>query len=336
VHSQLTHAREWKRLFDGVNETATQLYLIIDERMRERGIYEVLGDEWMSLDELRERLGIDAPVMHRFRLAMEALRNLGLLELDGDRARVRSSERPNVDLDTELIAWTFGPLLDAYLAMYRSDVVFDPNFALQFDEGMDDIWDGLLNANINLLPRDLAVEWVSTRGGRVLDLGFGTPYTLRQLAEAVGDDGRVCGLDISDHFVRRAQNELADVGQMDEVVCADINDGLGMFEDDSFDGVMFTGALHFVTDLDAHFAEVRRVLKPRMRVNMGMFFIDKPCYSGPGLQLHRSFFNPPGILRSEHEVVDALWRHGFELTTAIHVGCYCSLFLEQRSLVQGV
>jgi SAM-dependent methyltransferase len=334
MDSLLTETSDWKRIFDGVNETATQVYLILHERMRARGLFETLGDSWMDLSELRGRLGIDPAVDHRFRSAMEALRNLGSIELHGDQARVRTPEAPALELDEELIGWAFGPLLDSYLQMYRTDIVFDPNFALAFDEGMDEIWDGLLNAPINLMPRDLAVEWISGPGAQVLDLGFGTPQTLSQLAERVGENGRVCGLDVSAHFVRRAENELAGVEEVDQVVCADINDGLGMFDDASFDGVMFMGALHFVREPAALFEELARVMKRRTRLVIGMFFVDKPCYAAPALELHRSFFDPPGVLRSEREVVDALSRSGFDINASIHVGSYCTLYLEQRSQVQ--
>ena len=194
----------------------------------------------MEISELRTRLGFAPAVAGRFQAAIEALRNLGALHRRGPGG-VTTSRAPAIDLDEDLIRWTFGPLLDnSYLQMYRSDVVFDPDFALAFDAGMDEILgDGLLNAPINLLPRDLAVEWISSPGARVLDLGFGTPHTLRQLAGDVGEDGRVCGLDVSAHFVDRAKEELADVWAIEQVVCADINDGLGLFEDASFDGVMF-------------------------------------------------------------------------------------------------
>lgn len=336
MDSQVTETSDWQRVFDGLNETATQLYLVLHERLRDRGLFEVLGESWMDFSELRERVGLDAGVAHRFRLAMDALRNLGSLELQGDRARVRTSKTPEVELDEDLIGWAFGPLLESYLQMYRADIVFDPSFALAFNEGMDEIWDGLLNAPINLLPRDLAVEWISSPGARVLDLGFGTPQTLRQLAEEVGGDGQVCGLDVSAHFVRRAKQELADLGAIDRIVCADINDGLGRFEDESFDGVMFMGALHFVHDPDALFRELARVMKRRTRLAVGMFFIDKPCYAGPALQLHRSFFDPPGALRSEREVVDGLLRSGFDLNMSILLGSYCSLYLELCPQVQNL
>jgi SAM-dependent methyltransferase len=336
LDTQVSDRIGWKRIFDGVNETATQLYLILHERMRERGLFETLGDSWTDISELQASLGFDPGVAHRFRLALEALRNIGALEVRGEQVRVRSAKAPVTQLDEDLIGWTFGPLLDSYLQMYRSDLVFDPSFALAFDEGMDEVWDGLLNAPINLLPRDMAVAWIARPGTRVLDLGFGTPHTLRQLADEVGDEGRICGLDISAHFVRRAHEELADVEPIEQIVRADVNDGLGQFEDHSFDGVMFMGALHFVHDLDALFAELARVMKPRTRLAVGMFFVEKPCYSAPALQLHRSFFDPPGTLRSEGEVVDALWRAGFDVNGSIHLGSYCSLYLEQCSEVQDL
>lgn len=324
-----TQATDWRQIFDGVNETASQVYLLIDERLRARGLLEALGDAWVALPDLQAQLGIAPGVTHRFEFAIQALRNLGVVELRDGRARARTANPPAIELDEDLITWTFGPLLDTYLQLYRSDAVFDPGFALAFDAGMDEIWDGLLNAPINLLPRDAAVKWITRPGARVLDLGFGTPYTLRQLAGEVGDEGRVCGLDISDHFVGRARGELADLETIEQIVSADLNDGLDSFESDSFDGVMFMGGLHFIHDLDALFAELARVMKEGTRLAVGMFFVDRPCYSGPALQLHRSFFDPPGTLRSEAEVVDALVRADFDLNGSIHLGSYCSLYVDR-------
>jgi SAM-dependent methyltransferase len=335
MRAERTDTREWKRVFEGVDETATRLYRLLDEQLSDRGLHEVLGDGEMDVGTLRERLGFDAGVAHRFGLALEALRNIGAVELTAGGVRAGGPRRAGPELDDELIAWTFGPLLEPYLDMYRSGAVFDPAFALKFDEGMDAVWDGLLNAPINRLPRDLAIDWVSSPGGRVLDLGFGTPDSLRQLAERVGDDGTVCGIDISPHFVERAREEFADVDAIGALACADANHGLPMFEPGSLDGVMFMGALHFVEDVDALFAELRRVMRDRTRLAVGMWFSDRPCFAGPALHLHRSFFDPPGVMRPEGEVVAALARAGFELRATVHVGSYCNLYLEQGTQVRA-
>ena len=74
-------------------------------------------------------------------------------------------------------------------------------------------------------------------------------------------------------------------------------------------------------------------MKPRTR--LAVFFIDKPCYSGPALDLHRSLPSP-GVLRAEREVVDALWQAGFDVNGSMHLGRYCTLYLEQCSQVQDL
>lgn len=329
----LTETSALKRVFDGANETAAQIYRILWERLTARGLLDALAGGPVDRTELQRRLEVDPRVTHRFELAIQALHHLGTLEVQGTEVRVRSTRPPDVALDHELIGWTFGPLLDSYLEMYRTDAIFDPSFALAFDEGMDEIWDGLLNAPINLVPRDTAVEWVSTPGGRVLDLGFGTPYTLRQLAER---NAQVCGLDISTHFVNRARTELADVTAIDQLVCADVNDGLGMFDDDSFDGVMFMGALHFVADPAALAREIGRVVRRRGRLVVGMFFTPRRCYAAPAFQLHRSFFDPPGTLHAEADVVAALRDVGFDLGMSMNIGSYCTLYLDHRPEVSDL
>jgi hypothetical protein len=49
----------------------------------------------------------------------------------------------------------------------------------------------------------------ASAGEKVLEIGFGTGHALAALAKAVGSEGRVFGLDLSDWMVRLAKNNLA-------------------------------------------------------------------------------------------------------------------------------
>lgn len=49
-------------------------------------------------------------------------------------------------------------------------------------------------------------------GESVLEIGFGTGRALVKLAEAVGEEGRVCGIDISSEMVTVARRRLVDLG----------------------------------------------------------------------------------------------------------------------------
>jgi SAM-dependent methyltransferase len=334
VPVELAAAASWKRMFEGVDEGAAGLYLVLEQRLRARGLGEALAGGWTGIDELRERLGYDARVAHRFRLALAGLRNSGALELDGERVRARRAATPAAAPDERLIEWTYGPIAPAYRQLYETETIFDPDFALAFDPTLDELWDSLLNAPMNALPRDAAIAWAASPGARVLDLAFGTPHSLRALAGVVGEEGRVDGLDVAEHFVRRAREELDGVAGIGRLLCADANDGLGAFGDAELDGVVFMGALHFVDDEAALVAELARVTRAGARVAVGMFFTDRRCYAGPSLHLHRSLFDPPGLLRSERDVVDALRRAGFEVRASAHVGAYCTLLADRAPEVR--
>jgi SAM-dependent methyltransferase len=101
----------------------------------------------------------------------------------------------------------------------------------------------------------LAVE----SGQAVLDLGCGGGHLVRELALAVGDGGRVVGLDVSADQLAAAR-ALCDGLPAAELV---EGDATGMtFEDGTFDGLASIQTLEYIPDVDRALAEARRVLKP--------------------------------------------------------------------------
>lgn len=105
-------------------------------------------------------------------------------------------------------------------------------------------------------------------GERVLEIGFGTGHALVALAEAVGDDGRVVGLEHSGGMLDVTRQRLAesDVAPRVELHLGDAR--RLPFADGGFDAVFmsFTLELFGPEELPGVLAEIRRVLRPGGRL----------------------------------------------------------------------
>jgi demethylmenaquinone methyltransferase/2-methoxy-6-polyprenyl-1,4-benzoquinol methylase len=105
-------------------------------------------------------------------------------------------------------------------------------------------------------------------GERVLEVGSGTGHALAALAQAVGEEGRVYGLDISPKMHARARERLREAG-LGERVALRLGDGARLpFEDESADALFmgFTLELFDTPQIPHVLAECRRVLRPEGRL----------------------------------------------------------------------
>ncbi|OGO78833.1 MAG: hypothetical protein A3K41_01515, partial [Chloroflexi bacterium RIFOXYD12_FULL_57_15] len=119
--------------------------------------------------------------------------------------------------------------------------------------------------------RNLALKRLNVaRGETVLEVGFGTGHCLRQMAEAVGEEGKVYGIDISSGMlaISRRRLERAGLWNRVELTC---DDATKMpYTDDKFDAVFTSFALELfdLPEIPQVLAEIRRVLKPNGRVGV--------------------------------------------------------------------
>lgn len=122
-------------------------------------------------------------------------------------------------------------------------------------------WDGLLHQNLSFLNYRLVGDARIRPGQRVLDLGSGTGYPAIVAADAVGNQGEVLGLDLSEEMLDRAKRKAYGLGLFNlDFRVADVtrlSEG-----DDSFDAVISRFCLMFLPDVPKAVAEIARVLKP--------------------------------------------------------------------------
>ncbi len=100
-------------------------------------------------------------------------------------------------------------------------------------------------------------------GERVLEVGCGSGVFLPLLAQAVGEAGKVLGVDHASAFVQQARERT----QQTKWVQVDEGDAYGLpYADDSFDAAHCDRVLMHLDDPSAALAEMRRVVRPGGRV----------------------------------------------------------------------
>ena len=119
--------------------------------------------------------------------------------------------------------------------------------------------------------RDLALARLGVATGEsVLEIGFGTGHCLVRIAEAVGEAGRVWGVDLSAGMVDVSRRRLDRAGLLDRVAlhCGDAT-ALPL-EDATCDAAFmsFTLELFDTPDIPIVLGEVKRVLRPSGRLGV--------------------------------------------------------------------
>jgi demethylmenaquinone methyltransferase/2-methoxy-6-polyprenyl-1,4-benzoquinol methylase len=113
--------------------------------------------------------------------------------------------------------------------------------------------------------REAGLKLLATKPGeKVLEIGFGTGHCVVELANAVGADGLVCGVDLSDKMVEMAQELVAAAGLAERVELKQ-GDGESIpYPDATFDALFtsFTLELFDTPEIPKFLAECKRVLKP--------------------------------------------------------------------------
>jgi ubiquinone/menaquinone biosynthesis C-methylase UbiE len=108
------------------------------------------------------------------------------------------------------------------------------------------------------------------QGERVLDVACGTGWATLAAARAVGQAGRVIGIDIADKALEIARGKAL-TASLKNISFEEQDGHQPKFEDNGFDVVICASALFGFEDIPGALREWRRVLRPGGRVAISSF-----------------------------------------------------------------
>jgi arsenite methyltransferase len=135
---------------------------------------------------------------------------------------------------------------------------------VEFDEGIAAALEIVYGTRDYRRRRELVLGALGAAPGeRVLDVGCGPGFYLPDLADAVGADGAVAGVDPARAMLALAERRCAERPNVE------LREGGATslpLEDATFDAALSVQVLEYVEDVAAAVAELRRVLRPGGRV----------------------------------------------------------------------
>ncbi len=147
-------------------------------------------------------------------------------------------------------------------------------------------------------------------GEVVLDLGCGAGLDIYFYAKAVGEKGKVYGLDISEDMVNKAKRNMELVGIKNVEISVGESDNLS-FSDDFFDVVASNGIYNLSPDKEAVMREVYRVLKPGGRTVFCEIVLKEPL-SEDERKSHSDWFRCIGGALPERDFSALMEKVGFK------------------------
>ncbi len=147
-------------------------------------------------------------------------------------------------------------------------------------------------------------------GEVVLDLGCGAGLDLYFYAKAVGEKGKVYGLDISEDMVGKAKRNMELSGIKNAEISVGESDNLS-FNDNFFDVVASNGIYNLSPDKEAVMREVYRVLKPEGRTVFCEIVLKEPL-SEDERKSHNDWFRCIGGALPEEKFLDLMEKVGFK------------------------
>ena len=104
----------------------------------------------------------------------------------------------------------------------------------------------------------------------VLEVGVGTGYSLREIANFVGEEGKAHGIDVTPQMLELTRKRLRKAGFMDGVELYEGDARRMPYQNGRFDAVYMASTLELfdTPDIPVVLNEVKRILKPRGRLGV--------------------------------------------------------------------
>ncbi len=119
--------------------------------------------------------------------------------------------------------------------------------------------------------RERGLEFLDVQEGEtVLEIGFGSGYSLVEIARSAGETGRVYGIDVTPEMVKSARKRLEQEGLAERVELCEGDAREMPYEDNQFDAVYIAATLELfdTPDIPRVLTEIKRVLKPGGRLGV--------------------------------------------------------------------
>ena len=162
-----------------------------------------------------------------------------------------------------------------------------------------------------------------TRGETILEIGVGTGYSLKEIANSVGENGLAYAIDVTPQMLELTRKRIKKAGLTDRVELHEGDARSMPYEDNRFDAVYLASTLELfdTPDIPRVLTEIKRVLKPGGR--LGVVSLTKEVWKGsPFTRLSMRFYEwlhrkiPKSVscrpIYVERSVQDA----GYEITKA--------------------
>ncbi len=289
-----------------------------------------------SAAELSEVMGFRPEKLELVELMLKALARFAAIErVDGARyAAVPGFQPGHIDQDLLPLAISAEEVED----LMHSDTFAGMVDTLQLEENVAaapfsanhmKVWQEFLSQPFYEYFRRASVGAVAYPGASVLDLGCGPGLGLGELAAAVGPEGFVTGVEVSEDFVEEARRRTCDLkhvavfaGNLDAGLPAEVGAG-------PFDGAILVGAMHFLHRHDVVFGAIARALRPGGRLSISYAYLTRGTPDQELMDMRFAFREPRPTAIDADALIAAARGNGLMLRDRFGLGCF-GWFLFER------